>query len=354
MSNQEVILTEIRGVGGDIGLITLNRPQHLNALNHTMIHAIYPALQQWAAAEHIKAVIINAQGRAFCAGGDLRLVYNRWLAHEPHIERFFDDEYQLNQAIFHFPKPYIALLDGITMGGGVGLSIHGSHRVVTERIKFAMPETGIGFYPDVGGTYFLPRLRNHLGFYLGLTGIVLNADDCVELEIAQHKVLSDTLPALIQALAQTPFAKDAFESVSEVIAEFGVTTHALSDFFQKTSSIEACFKEKTIEEIIQQLTTSAESLCRETATLLQKKSPTALKVTLCALQQGATLAFDACMHEEYTLTKNFLKGHDFMEGIRALIIDKDQSPNWQPDSLDKVTEQIVAGYFADICESAGS
>ena len=171
MTNDDVIFTEIKGRLGDIGLITLNRPRALNSLTLEMIKAIHRELLAWRKANHIKAVMINAvPGRAFCAGGDLRLTYERMQAKEAHIAHFFWDEYELNCCIFHYPKPYIALLDGITMGGGVGISIHGSHRVATDKLVFAMPETGIGFFPDVGASYFLPRLPHQFGFYLGLTG----------------------------------------------------------------------------------------------------------------------------------------------------------------------------------------
>src|SRR3989338_2126316 len=195
--DQEVLFEEIAGQGGHLGVITLNRPQILNSLNQTMIDAMYAQLNKWAIAPDIKAVVIRAApGRAFCAGGDLRFTYERFKNKDPLLSTFFRDEYQLNRLIYHFPKPYIALLDGITMGGGVGISIHGSHRVATENLLFAMPETGIGFFPDVGGTYFLPRLPGRIGYYLGLTGARIKTDDCVTLGISQHKVTRDKLSAL--------------------------------------------------------------------------------------------------------------------------------------------------------------
>src|SRR3990167_2591411 len=206
----EVLFDEMKGEGGNLGLITLNRPEVLNSLNQSMIHAMHDQLKIWAAADDIKAVVIRpADGRAFCAGGDIRSTYARRLEKDAALPRFFYDEYQLNRTIHHYPKPYIAFLDGITMGGGVGISIHGSHRVATDRLLFAMPETGIGFFPDVGGTYFLPRLKGQMGFYLGLTGARINADDCIGLGITQHKVSEHDLSNILAALANKVFAADA-------------------------------------------------------------------------------------------------------------------------------------------------
>jgi enoyl-CoA hydratase len=220
-SYTEVLFDEYEGKDGNLGIITLNRPEVLNSLNHDMIEAMHKQLIQWATAAHIKAVIIKAvPGRAFCAGGDIRLTYDRCKKHDPAAAEFFQDEYQLNRCIFHFPKPYIALLDGITMGGGVGISIHGSHRVATEKLLFSMPETGIGFFPDVGGTYFLPRLPGNTGIYLGLTGARIHSDDCVALGLTQHKVASEQLSQLIAALAQQSFGANANEAVTQVIQQF--------------------------------------------------------------------------------------------------------------------------------------
>src|SRR5579872_925135 len=178
----EIAFEEISGRDDNLGLITLTRQSVLNALNQKMINAIDQQLKEWENANHIKAVVIRAApGRAFCAGGDVRSVYDRKLAQDPKIADFFRDEYGMNRRIHHYPKPYIALMDGITMGGGVGISVHASHRVATERLVFAMPETGIGFFPDVGTTYVLPRLPDFIGMYLGLTGARLTLNDCLAL-----------------------------------------------------------------------------------------------------------------------------------------------------------------------------
>src|SRR3990167_4488820 len=265
MMHDEVVFTEVSGIGGDVGVITLNKPQVLNSLNHGMIKAISMQLQIWGQARYIKAVVIKAApGRAFCAGGDLRYTYERWVKNDPSLTDFFYDEYQLNRFIFHFPKPYIALLDGITMGGGVGISMHGSHRIATERLVFAMPETGIGFFPDVGGTYFLPRLPGKIGFYLGLIGTQLTSDDCVALGMTQQKVASASLPQLIQTSAKEPFTDDPHSVVNKVIEQFSIPVQPPS-LLQHQFAIDTCFSKGTVEEIIVALGSSTNALCKEAA-----------------------------------------------------------------------------------------
>lgn len=346
----EVLFDEIPGNAGNLGVIILNRPTVLNSLNQSMIIAMHEQLSAWAEAEHIKAVVIRAaEGRAFCAGGDLRLIYDRIRTHDPSMTHFFYDEYQLNRYIFHFPKPYIALLDGITMGGGVGISIHGSHRVGTERLTFAMPETGIGFFPDIGGTYFLPRLPGYLGFYLGLIGAKINSDDCVHLGITQQKVAHAVLPQLIDALANHPFDDDPKAAVTHVIEQFKMPIEP-SNLLAEQQAIDTCFSKNTMEEIVLALQTANDNLCKQAATLIPKKSPTSLKVTLEALQEGKQMDFDACMRQEFRLTCRFLEGNDFAEGIRAVIIDKDQTPQWNPSTLAGVSASFVKKYFAPLAE----
>jgi enoyl-CoA hydratase len=347
----EVLFDELEGQDGHLGIITLDRPAALNSLNHDMIVAIHSRLMKWAENDDIKAVVIKAaEGRAFCAGGDIRLAYERARANDPLMAEFFRDEYQLNRYIFHYPKPYIALLDGITMGGGVGVSIHGSHRVATDRLLFAMPETGIGFFPDVGGTYFLPRLPGKLGLYLGLTGARIKCDDAIALGLATHKVKQADLSALVTALAETVFSNDANNSVTQVINQFTVAAEK-SLYLQQQKEIDAAFAAATMEDILQAVQHSSASLCQEAATVLAKKSPTSLKVTLHALAEGKNMDFDACMRQEFRLTCRFLKEHDFPEGIRAVIIDKDQKPVWKPATLQEVTADQVEKYFAPMLET---
>jgi enoyl-CoA hydratase len=349
----EVLFEEIRGKGGDLGVITLNRPQVLNSLNQSMAIAIHQQLQEWEYAQHIKAVVIRAaEGRAFCAGGDLRLAYERIKENNPAKIDFFRDEYQLNRKIYHYPKPYIAFLDGITMGGGVGLSIHGSHRIATDRLTFAMPETGIGFFPDVGGTYFLPRLKGYMGYYLGLTGARINSDDCVYLGIANLKVAQDALPTLLTVLAENEFEENARLAVTKLIEPFHLVTS--SSLLMEQQAIDGCFEASTVETITEALQHSDHSICKEASKSIQKKSPTSLKVSLKALQLGKHLNFDECMDLEYRLVTRFLQEHDFAEGIRAVIIDKDQQPHWQPNTLEAVKNQEVEKYFSAVHEDSFS
>jgi len=344
-AGDDVLFTELTGNGGDLGVITLNRPAALNALNHHMIKQMHANLRSWEKAKHIKAIIIRAaEGRAFCAGGDLRLTYQYCLKQDPAMTDFFREEYELNRYIFHYPKPYIALLDGITFGGGVGISIHGSHRIATERLLFAMPETGIGFFPDVGGTYFLPRLVEQIGFYLGLTGTRINFADCVQLNIAQTHVQARRLPDLMVALAACEFTHDARAAVTAVIQQFSEPVQE-AKILTEYAHIKSAFLQTSMEAILQHLQTNPHPLAKATIEQLEKKSPLSLKVSLQALIRGAQLNFDECMQQELRIATRFLLGHDFAEGIRAVIIDKDQQPRWQPASLQAVSIAEVEKYL---------
>jgi enoyl-CoA hydratase len=348
MPSFEDVLSEVMpGKHGNLGILTLNRPNVLNSLNHEMINFIHAQLVKWKSVADIKAVIIRAaEGRAFCAGGDLRSTYHLFDTDKSLLQQFFYDEYQLNRCIYHYPKPFIAILDGITMGGGAGISIHGSHRIATERLLFAMPETGIGFFPDIGGTYFLPRLPGKLGYYLGLIGARINSDDCTALGITQCKIEVTAVTEFILTLVNEDLGLNPKEAVSQLLRHFSLPVK--SPLMTTSTELDNCFAADSIESIIDCLAQSAEPLCQEAYHAILKKSPTSLKVTLQALMQGSLLDFDACMQQEYRLTSHFILGHDFREGIRAVIIDKDQSPVWQPASLNGVYEKDVQNYFTPI------
>lgn len=336
------------GAEGNLGLVTLQRQSALNALTQTMLRELHHTLDNWANNPEIKAVVIRAaEGRAFCAGGDIRHIYEAGQRGDMTVNQFFWDEYRLNHCIHHFPKPYIALLDGITMGGGVGISIHGSHRVGTENLSFAMPETGIGFFPDVGGSFFLPRLPQSAGYYLGLTGARIDAHDALNLGILTQSVSSHQLNDIIDTLCVTPL-KTA-EDVDAVLNKFSVahpaSEHALDNHI---AALEQCFSQPTIEHIIAALQSQDEPWPQKTEETLLKKSPTSLKVTLEQLQRGSKLNFDACMQMEYRMVNHYLRGHDLFEGVRAVIIDKDGAPHWQPAAIEDVTDGMVALYFQPI------
>lgn len=342
----EIIFEELPGKDGNLGLITLNRQNVLNALNHDMFIALDEQLKDWEKNQNIKAVVIRAaEGRAFCAGGDIRAAYEKRFSNDPTLTNFFHDEYKMNSRIHHFPKPYIALLDGITMGGGVGISIHGSHRVATERLIFALPETGIGFYPDVGTTYCLARFPHKIGYYLGLTGMKISYADCFAVGIVQEVVARESLSKIVTALAEASLPNK--ETVTKILKSFNVTA-SHSELIEHKAEIESCFSKNTVEEILHALENHPSEWCHKTAAIIKTKSPTSLKVTLRAIQQAEKLNFDESMKIEYRLTCHFLQGHDFFEGIRAVIIDKDQKPQWKPAKIEDVTEPDVTNYFSPL------
>jgi enoyl-CoA hydratase/carnithine racemase len=341
--SKELDCTEISGAHGNIGLITLQRPEALNALNHRMILELHTYLNACASNPSIKAIIIRAaHGRAFCAGGDVRMAYQKKLADDPSIVDFFRDEYKLNTQIFHFQKPYIALLDGLTLGGGAGISLHGSHRVATENMSFAMPETGIGFFPDIGASYFLSRLPHKIGFYLGLTGTRIPYSDCLALGLVNTVIASDAQTTLIEALAASPLPDNA--AITTIINRYSLTVPP-PRLLRHHTEIAHCFSKNSIEEIMRELTANGSKWCLETIKILQKKSPTSLKVTLRELQQGEQFDFDACMRMENQLLLHFLQSHDFFEGIRAAIIDKDHNPRWEPSRLTDITNKMMNAFF---------
>lgn len=343
----EILFEEIPAHNGKLGIITLNRQKALNALNHVMFIALDEQLEAWKIRDDIKAVVIQAaEGRAFSAGGDIRYAYERKMANDPTLSNFFRDEYQMNSCIHHYPKPYIALLDGITMGGGVGVSIHGSHRIGTQRLVFSMPETGIGFYPDVGTTYYLSRMPHKIGFYLGLTGARISYVDCFALGVVQEIIAQDSVANIIPALAEATTALDK-DSVSTLLKKFAIAVPS-SELLTHHQEIENCFDKKTVEEIVEALENYPSQWCKDTAAIIKTKSPTSLKVTLHALQKAQNEDFDACMKMEYNLTCHFVHGHDFFEGVRAAIIDKDQKPQWKPATLTGVTEEGVEKYFVPV------
>lgn len=345
MSQPFVLFDVIPGIGGDLGIVTLNRPQALNSLNYVMIQSLFQHLTKWAADKTIKAVVIRAvPGRAFCAGGDIKAVYEQMKVQDYSCSEFFQKEYELNTLIHFYPKPYIALLDGITMGGGAGISIHGSHRIATSRLQFAMPETGIGFFPDVGGTYFLSRLAHEWGTYLGLTGAKINVDDCKTLGLVTHKVAEDCFQDLLAALAQTPFTEQANSVIDLIIAPFTVKIEPTTLAAEK-QMIADCFHADEIETILKALSHSIHASMQRAAEMLIKKSPTSLHITLRALRLARSIDFKSCMRQEYRLACHLLKSYDFAEGIRAAVIDKDQKPQWSPSLHQPITKQSIENYF---------
>ncbi len=338
MSEEAEVLFEKRGVAG---VITLNRPKALNALTLAMVRLIHPKLKEWAADESVQCVIIEgAEEKAFCAGGDIRALHDWGRAGDPSALAFWREEYRLNTYIKRYPKPFIALMDGINMGGGVGLSVHGSHRVATERLTFAMPETGIGLFPDVGGTFFLPRAPGETGMYLALTGARLKAADAIYAGIADSYVPSERLETLKDRIAGGAPLHEALKEVAE--EEGPAPLAAMQDDISKH------FSKGSVSEILSSLRADGGEWAVKTAETIETKSPTSTLVAFRQVREGAKLDFEECMKLEFRLINGFIKGHDFYEGVRAVVIDKDQAPKWKPAALAEMKAGDVDSYFAPL------
>jgi enoyl-CoA hydratase len=332
-------------------MLTINRPQALNALTLDNYRRIDPVLRDWAADPSVHAVVVRGAGdRAFCAGGDVRAVYEagRGIGGDPDLPTvFFREEYELIRRIHHFPKPYLAIIDGITMGGGAGISVNGDYRIATERTLLAMPETGIGLFPDVGATRFLNRCPGHVGRYLGLSGSRVNVADALYCSFATHAVKRDSVEALLDELSRE------HTSAEDCLRRFEVDPGP-PPLAALRPAIDRCFARDSVEAILDAL--AAESAgggadagwATETRAGLLTKSPTSLKITLRQLTIGRDYDLDAALALEYRLTQHFMAGHDFYEGVRAMLIDRDRKPQWRPATLAEVTDSIFDTYFAPI------
>jgi enoyl-CoA hydratase/carnithine racemase len=330
---------------GQLGLITLNRPNALNALTLTMILAMQRQLSLWKNDEAIHAVVVQAApGNAFCAGGDIRSLYSSGRLNDSEQMQFFWHEYRLNHFIHHFGKPFISLMDGMVMGGGVGISLHGSHPVAADHFVFAMPETGIGFFPDIGASYLLTRCPGYLGIYLGLTGNRLGALDALSAGLIKQIIASRQIPEVIQALKNTDLSTDAFKGVDQCLHEYSMMPSS-ADSSQIKPAIDVCFAQPTVELIKSSLQGMEGVWPVSIDNSLSQKSPLSLKVTLAQLQKAKGLSLAQCLQMDYDIVSHFMHGKDFYEGVRALLIDKDKKPHWNPERLEMVTEQMVAGYF---------
>lgn len=323
---------------GRVGRIVLNRPQALNALDLTMIRALTGVLHAWRDEPRVHAVVIEGAGeRAFCAGGDIRALRQFALDGEHHkAEAFFHEEYALNLMIATYPKPYVALIDGICMGGGIGVSVHAPYRVATEHAAFAMPETAIGFFPDIGATFFLPRLPGCMGTYLGLSGARMQGSDGVHAGLATHFVQRAALPALSRALAED--GPGALGSHVSQLPEFSLAT--------QRAAIDHCFSADSVPEIVRRLEGVGDDWANRTLTMLRAVSPSALCWTLAALRHGADMTLPQCQAAEFALTRTTMRHPDFAEGVRAMVVDKDRKPNWQPARIEEVDPAVIDAMFA--------
>lgn len=322
---------------GRMGRITLNRPKALNALDLPMIRAITQALQAWRDDPHIHAVVIEGTGeRAFCAGGDIRALRQHQLdGNRAPVDAFFTEEYALNKMIAAYPKPYIALIDGICMGGGIGVSIYGDYRVASEHAMFAMPETAIGFFPDIGATFFLPRLPGQLGTYLGLTGARIHGADAVHAGFATQFTPRAELPQLATALAHDGIA--ALARHAAPLPNF--TLHA------QRAAIDTIFAADSVPEILHRLEADNSDWARKTIEALRGASPSALAWTLRILRDGAHRTLEQCLNSEFALTRTTMAHNDFIEGVRAMVVDKDRTPRWQPARIEDVAPSDIAAMF---------
>lgn len=326
-------------VDAHVGFLTLNRPKAINSLTHPMVTTLAQTLTQWSVDDDIRAVVLDGAGeRGLCAGGDVVAVYNSARAGGAEVRKFWFDEYRLNAQIANFPKPYVAIMDGIVMGGGVGVATHGNVRVVTDTSKIAMPEVGIGLIPDVGGTYLLARAPGGLGLHVALSGAPFSGADAIALGFADHYVPHDALAAFTAAIVG--------EGVEAAIRAFAVEPPP-SQLAAQRHWIDECYAGNTVGDIVAALREHPDDAASAAADLIATRSPIAVSVTLAAVRRAAQLeTLEDVLVQEYRVSCAAARSHDLVEGIRAQIVDKDRNPKWDPPSLAAVTEEDVQQYFA--------
>ncbi len=340
MTSDEVLVRR----EGRAGRITLNRPQALNALTLPMVQAITAALRAWHSDPAVDLVILDGAGdRGLCAGGDVRWLYDQRPGGTAAALQFWREEYVLNAMIGRYPKPYVAIMDGIVMGGGIGLAAHGRHRIVTETSMLAMPETTIGLIPDVGGTWLLSRAQGRLGIYLGLTGARMDGSDAIQAGFADNYVPRAGLAAVLARLAEagSGAVEDVIEEVSEPVP--------VSKLAAKRELIDRVFNGATLAEIQAKLLTTTDELATKSRADLAARSPKALALTLEAIHRAKRAAtLEEALTVEYRLCGRLYEDGEFIEGVRALLVDKDRRPKWNPSRIEDVTPAMIAGYFAPL------
>jgi len=333
------------GVEGRVGRIALNRPKAIHALNLPMCQAMIDALLAWRDDTAIEAVVIDhSEGRGFCAGGDIRMLAESGAKDGREARAFFHTEYRLNHLLFTYAKPVVAFMDGITMGGGVGISQPAKYRVATEHTRFAMPETGIGLFPDVGGGWYLPRLEGRVGAFLALTGARLDGAECLALGLATHYLPSANLDEAKERIAQHP------DRIGGILGELSVTAPPAAITGQ-IDKINRLFASDRYEDILAALEKDGGEWAQKELGALRTKSPQTCKVALRQLREGAAMPdFAAEMRQEYAIGSRVVQMHDFLEGVRALIVDKDNSPKWDPPTPEAVTDGWIDAIFAPLPE----
>jgi enoyl-CoA hydratase len=342
----------LTSVSSGLARITLNRPEALHALNTAMCAAMIEALMRWRKDASVRAVVIDHQQgtRGFCAGGDIRMLAESGKGDGQAARAFFFTEYRLNHLLFTYPKPVVAIMDGVTMGGGVGISMPAKFRIATENTTYAMPETGIGLFPDVGGGWYLPRKPGHVGMWLALTGARLKASDCIAAGIATHYLPTEILGparAQIAGAAQTHDAEKALQSGLDALHENPGALKELT--LENRARIDRIFALASVEAIFAALKAEGSDWAKAQLKTLSTKSPQTLKVAFRQLREGAKMqSFADEMVQEYRIGAHVVGRHDFLEGVRALIVDKDNTPKWDPPALGGVSDASLDDIFAPL------
>lgn len=340
-----LLLTEIRN---QIGYITLNRVAAFNALNLEMVRQLQQQLDAWLNDDQVRAVLLQANGdKAFCAGGDIRDMYNNQLAGNDLNEAFFSEEYALDQLIHAYPKPFLALVDGLVLGGGMGLMQGAAQRIVTEKAELGMPEVRIGYYPDVGSSYFLSRMPNASGVYMGVTGNSINAADALQLGLADWYIARNDIAEFRKKLDQLDLSNSAEASIQQLLGEFASKQISGTELAKRQALTQQHFDQPSLPDIYRSLASEADcSWCQATLETLNSRSPFSMATTLELLRRGKQLSLTECFNLERHLGQQWFSNPDFVEGIRALIIDKDNNPQWRPASYQELDLEQIQGLFA--------
>ncbi len=341
-SNQSEVIVERRGTAG---LIRLNRPKALNSLTIPMVRTIAAALDEFAGDQAVASVLVMGEGeRGFCAGGDIRAIHLSGRSGDGLAETFWREEFRLNHRIASYPKPYVALMDGITMGGGVGLSSHGRHRIVTERTRLAMPETGIGYFPDVGATWLLPRTPGESGTWMALTGLDINASDAIYTGLADVYMSSSRLEEAVHRLTNLS-AGSSSDDVDAVLRDLSEQVDE-GRLQANAAMIDRAFHFNRVEDIASALAAEEGEFAAETRRVMLTRSPTSLKLALRLLRAGRqSRTLGECLARELGACMHVLHGPDFYEGVRAAVIDKDRNPKWSPPTIALVNDEMIGRFF---------
>ncbi|WP_375287955.1 enoyl-CoA hydratase/isomerase family protein [Sphingomonas sp.] len=333
-------------VEGPVGRIRLNRPKALHALTTAMCQSVLDALEAWRTDDAVRCILIDhAEGRGFCSGGDIRMLADSGAKDGAEARAFFRTEYRMNHRLFTYAKDSVAFMDGITMGGGVGISQPCKFRVATENTKLAMPETGIGLFPDVGGGWYLSRLPGRIGQYLALTGHRLDGAECHALGLATHYLASDTVEEAKRRIGEAP------EDIAAVLDALSAKPGE-AKLLAHRDAIDRLFASDRLEEVFAALEADSGDFARDTLATLRTKSPQTMKVSLKLLLDGATMAtFEDEMRQEYAVGSRVVQRHDFLEGVRAVIVDKDNSPRWNPATPEAVSDHVIDQIFAPLPEA---